>query len=1060
MADSSRVSSEELTGASGFRLVTGPAPALESAFLSQLASIRSEDPFCPIDVVVGGVLQRPYLQRLIAENSAGMLNIRFSTLGELGIRLGERTLIDAGRRPLPAMAARGYAAEIARGTAGYFGPVAHTPGFAEATRRLVRELRQEDVSLETLERLAPAIAESEVKAAGLVDLYRRYLDGRADRYDGDDALAAADPAAFDGAELLVYGLWRVGEHGHNLIERLAGRVPVTFFLPTVGGDPDAAHLELREWLAARGATDVAADPVAAPTALGHLQATLFAPATAIEPDGTVQLVSAPDPLSEVREAARTCLDWAREGILFREIAISYRDAATYRPIVEAVFTEAGIPVYLDDGPSIAERPIGRRILALIDLIDSPLRRRDVLAFLTDGWLPKETREQYGGVSVSRWESATRRAGIAEGLDQWRLRLTALIDREREAAERDGAPKWLAERVTEAESLLRFIEDFARLLGEHPTRGTWVECLATFRRLVEDVVQDPEQVLGHLDQLAQLDELTGPVDYARFLDTVRAEIQALKAGDLDGGNQGALGLRGVSVLDVNALRHLRFRAVAVLGLTERSFPPPPRQDPLLLDGERDALNTAGALTLPLRARGPDQEPLQFALATSAARERLFLSTRRAAEAGARAQLPSSFFREAASTLVGRRLDASELGTLDPRFYRSLRAGRIGADDPDRALTLEERDTSLLEHNQALGTAVLHALAPASIRADEHRRARWADRSLTRFDGIFEDPDAIAALDGWLDATAPLSPSVLETYAICPYRFFLERLLRVKPLEEPETIIELDALTRGSVIHEVLETFLSGHTPDNLRTVAPATLQASLREIADRALAEVEAAGLGGVPITWARQRTEIVDDLARWLDKEIASPGSFPEREFEVAFGGTWAGKDESPLSTDEPLELEVGGRAVRLRGRIDRIEWEPGGTFRIIDYKTGKNRLKGVFDGGRALQLALYLLAAAQLIELDVTTGTASYEFPTRRGDFGSHTLAGVDLDAQRGDLDAVLGRIVGGITAGDFHHEPGNNSCRFCDFQTVCDVRRNQIAQRKSADRRRETFAEMKDVP
>ena len=292
----------------------------------------------------------------------------------------------------------------------------------------------------------------------------------------------------------------------------------------------------------------------------------------------MQLVSAPDPLTEAREAARVCLDWARDGIRFREMAVTYRDAATYRPLVEAVFTEAGIPVYLDDGPSIAERPLGRRILALLDLIDSPLRRRDVMAFLTDGWLPKETRERYGDAPIGRWESASRRAGVVEGLDQWRARLGALIAREREESEREGAPEWLAERVTRARHLLRFIEDFARLLAAHPERGTWAECLAALRRLVEDVVQDPEEVLGHLDQLAQLDELTGPVEFERFLDTVRAEIQALKAGDLDGGNQGALGLRGVSVLDVNQLRHLRFRAVAVLGLTERSFPPPPAPGP--------------------------------------------------------------------------------------------------------------------------------------------------------------------------------------------------------------------------------------------------------------------------------------------------------------------------------------------------------------------------------------------------------------------------------------------------------------------------------------------------
>jgi hypothetical protein len=40
-----------------------------------------------------------------------------------------------------------------------------------------------------------------------------------------------------------------------------------------------------------------------------------------------------------------------------------------------------------------ERPLGRRILALLDLLDSQLHRRDLMAFLSDGWLPKSTRER-------------------------------------------------------------------------------------------------------------------------------------------------------------------------------------------------------------------------------------------------------------------------------------------------------------------------------------------------------------------------------------------------------------------------------------------------------------------------------------------------------------------------------------------------------------------------------------------------------------------------------------------------------------------------------------------
>ena len=101
------------------------------------------------------------------------------------------------------------------------------------------------------------------------------------------------------------------------------------------------------------------------------------------------------------------------------------------------------------------------------------------------------------------------------------------------------------------------------------------------------------------------------------------MRALKAGDLDEGQQGAFGRRGVNVLDANAIRGLRFRAVAVLGLTERTSRRRPARIHCCSTRSAQRLNEAGGWTLPLRARGADPEPLQFALAVHAARERLLL-----------------------------------------------------------------------------------------------------------------------------------------------------------------------------------------------------------------------------------------------------------------------------------------------------------------------------------------------------------------------------------------------------------------------------------------------------
>jgi hypothetical protein len=58
-----------------------------------------------------------------------------------------------------------------------------------------------------------------------------------------------------------------------------------------------------------------------------------------------------------------------------------------------------------------------------------------------------------------------------------------------------------------------------------------------------------------------------------------------------------------------------------------------------------------------------------------------------------------------------------------------------------------------------------------------------------------------------------------------------------------------------------------------------------------------------------------------------------------------------------------------------------------------------------------------------------------------------------------VLGRIVGGVADGDFHAEPHPNECRWCDFDSVCDIGRRRIAERKGEDKRCVTFAEMRAV-
>jgi hypothetical protein len=320
----------------------------------------------------------------------------------------------------------------------------------------------------------------------------------------------------------------------------------------------------------------------------------------------------------VREVARTVLAWAQQGIRFHEIAIAYRHADTYRPVIEAVFGEADIPIYLHEGTPLAERPVGRRALALIDLVGSNLERRAVMDFLTDSHLPKRTREKYG-VSAPRWDRISREAGVVEGLEQWNDRLAALRD---ECAKSEH--EWRRAQGEDAERVRRFVGDLADALRDHEANAPWGAHLDSLGRLLRLYLDDPAPILDPLEGLARFDALGGTTTYTRFLEVVRGAIETLRSEQVLGRRPGAFGRRGVNVLDVNSLRLLGFRAIAIVGLAERAFPPAPRQTPLLLDHERHELSEAGGRRVPPRATGPDPEPLQFALAVSAARERLLLS----------------------------------------------------------------------------------------------------------------------------------------------------------------------------------------------------------------------------------------------------------------------------------------------------------------------------------------------------------------------------------------------------------------------------------------------------
>src|SRR5439155_7683308 len=121
----------------------------------------------------------------------------------------------------------------------------------------------------------------------------------------------------------------------------------------------------------------------------------------------------------------------------------------------------------------------------------------------------------------------------------------------------------------------------------------------------------DTIADRISALATLDAAGVACDRARF---AGAAESAIRAATLSGG---IFQRDGVFVGSVVSARFLRFRHVYLAECTERTFPPVIRQDPLLLDTDRDRLNSSSSGWLPPKHRRQDEERLLFSLANQAA-----------------------------------------------------------------------------------------------------------------------------------------------------------------------------------------------------------------------------------------------------------------------------------------------------------------------------------------------------------------------------------------------------------------------------------------------------------
>jgi ATP-dependent helicase/nuclease subunit B len=996
--------------------------------------------------------------------------------------MGRRALAPISRLGIEAIATRIVNAAYRAKKLSYFSPVAQTPGFPRALARSIAELRLQGVPANELLSIGPP-------GHDLAHLMQSYEDELEQRSLADLPMLlsfAAEEAEtnanrFTGLPILLVDL-DIESHSHKRL--VAGLIEKStdVLASAISGDEQSIA----------GILDIVPEdldqspPI---STLDRVRTWLFSPEQppAAPPDPEL-LFSAPGESLECVEIARRIRALAAEGTPFDRIAILLRNVEQYQPLVEEALRRAAVPGYFSRGAARPD-PAGRAFLALLACASDGCSASRFAEYLSLGqlppvdqngapikpipqWVPPDDEilanfpsappaqdpdppadpadETTLSVPIG-WEKLLVDAAVIGGHDRWARRLRGLraeLQAQLRDLDRDDQSHrpHIERRIDQLTLLEHFALPLIDILCSFPKAAQWGEWLDRLSELAQMALRHPESVLAVLSELRPMGEV-GPATLEEVYDVLSEKMGSLRT-DPPRRRYGH-----VFVGSIDEARGRAFDAVFLPGLAEGLFPRRALEDPLLLDEHRIKIcGKSPGCQLETQDQRIARERMLLHSAAAAATRHFVVSYPRMDVSEARPRVPSFYALEILRAAEGR------LPSLREFKERAATSSQTRLDWPapaDPAVAIDDAEYDLaslqaslkLPSDSAKGSArYLMEVNESLARSLRSRGRRWRNR-WTYADGLV-DPDfaTLKVLEAHRFSERSYSPSSLQHFAACPYRFLLQGIFQFRPREAPVPLEQMDPLTRGALFHEVQFQLFRKLKETDLLPISSASLPKTLDltdQVLDGVAAKFEDDLAPAIQRVWKSEIEYVRTDLRGWIQQLASAPSDWLPLHFEFAFGLA-AGQHRDPASTTEEATILNG---IRLRGAIDLIEKHATrDVLRVTDHKTGKapqNRPQYV-GGGAILQPLLYALAAEQLLHQPVESG--SLFFCTQRGDFST---VNIPLDTQsRQRVARVLETIGQFVEEGFLPAAPQTGACAICDYRPVCGPYEEQRSKRKQPDR------------
>ncbi len=636
----------------------------------------------------------------------------------------------------------------------------------------------------------------------------------------------------------------------------------------------------------------------------------------------IRIFSAESPHREMEEAARRIKRLIREkGYRYGEIAVITGDLEAYGSIAEQVFSEAEIPLFLDQKHTVLMNPFVEYIRAALEMVARGFTYESVFRYLRCGMsgISREEADRLenyvlalGIRGYSRW--CEKWVRIYRGMDPGAI---LEINRIRERFLDEVRP--LAEGFPGGK---RTVEEYCRCLYEFIVQSRIQEKLALQqahfktsgeKAMEKEYAQIYGIVMGLLDKMVEIlgEETVSRQDFQQLLETGMEQAQvALIPPSMD----------QVLIGDMERTRLKDIRALFFVGVNEGCIPKNTDAGGILTEMDREFFSEQGVELAPGPKELMNMQRFYLYLNLTKPGEFLCLSyshTNPSGEAVSPAYLIGTIRRLYAGLQVepaGREGDPLEgmetPGTSLDYFLEGLAEGRQGSDP------------------------LFQELYSWYLRSPRYNKVaqRLVEASFARKPADCISKSVAKALYGEI---SPRNVTRLEKFSACAFAHFLQYGLRVTERAE----YEFRAVDMGNLMHQVLEDFSQEIQKKGLdwRTLD----ENSRNEIVDECLEKVSA-DYGNTVLKSSARNEYMIRRAGRILRRTV------------------WALQEQLKNGEFYPEGIEISINGGRI-DRVDTLEKDGKIYVKVIDYKTGSMRLDLLeLYHGLQMQLIVYMNSALE----------------------------------------------------------------------------------------------------